>query len=61
MGVEPVKPETGTSPSTARKQKSQSMIGGPMSIEELRINKQILKEISKRKKEKLGISIASDI
>jgi hypothetical protein len=37
------------------------MIGGPMSIEELRINKQILKEISKRKKEKMGISIASDI
>jgi hypothetical protein len=37
------------------------MVGGPMNIEELRINKKILKEISKRKKEKMGMSIASDI
>ena len=30
---------------------------GQMSIEELRINKQILKEISRKKKEKMGIGM----
>jgi hypothetical protein len=32
-----------------------------MSIEELRLNKQLLKEISKKKKEKIGGSNGSDL
>lgn len=38
----------------APKRKNKREIGGPMSVEELRINKSLLKEISKRKKEKMG-------
>lgn len=39
-----------------RKKNKQQVIGGPMSAEELRMNKQLLLEISKKKKEKMGMS-----
>ena len=41
-----------------RKKNKQQPVGGPMSAEELRMNKQLLKEISKKKKEKMGLSTA---
>jgi hypothetical protein len=43
-----------------KKKSKHQPLGGPMSAEELRMNKQLLVEISKKKKERLGQSSIGD-